>query len=288
MITLYDAHNHLQDAWLKPHRAQVFGDLARICLGGAAVNGTCEDDWDDVAELARQHAFVLPSYGLHPWDVGNAGAGWRERLRQRLDHDARAAVGEIGLDRWMIERARPDDPRLAGLRRAPLGEQVEAFRWQLELAAERDRPATIHCIDAWGALGDVLADARLPQRGFLLHAYGGSAELARRFAGLGAYFSFNGYFLGERQAGRREVFASIPVDRLLVETDAPAMSLPANHSTHALPGLAAGSPINHPANITGAYAGLAELRRVPIEDLAAQVEQNFRRLFGPARTGVRP
>lgn len=276
----HDAHNHLQDAWLAPHRAQMLRDLGTIPLRAAVVNGTAENDWPEVAALAREHTFILPSYGLHPWNVGNATPRWRDALLARLDADPRAAVGEIGLDRWMLERARPDDARLAGLRRAPLDAQLDVFTWQLALAAERDLPATIHCVDAWGALAEALRSTRRPARGFLLHAYGGSAELAREFAALGAYFSFNGYFLGERQGAKREVFKTIPLERLLVETDAPAMPLPSNQRIYSLPGQADGNPINHPANIAAVYAGLAALRGVELESLAATVERNFWRLFG--------
>lgn len=279
----YDAHNHLQDAWLTPHRTQVLADLAQIPLARAVVNGTCPSDWPEVASLAREHAFVLPSIGLHPWNVGNATSTWRDDLLRQLQesgHSSRSvAIGEIGLDRWILERARPDDSRLAGLRRAALNEQIEAFSWQLNLAAERNLPATIHCLDAWGALAEVLRRSPRPARGFLLHAYGGSIELAREFKALGGYFSFNGYFLGERQSARRAVFAALPADRLLVETDAPAMPPPADVRTYSLPGVADGSPINHPGNITAIYAGLAAVRLMPLEDLSAQVGENFQRLF---------
>ena len=275
----YDAHNHLQDAWLTPHRAHVFKDLGQIPLARAVVNGTAENDWEDVAALAREHAFVAPSYGLHPWNEGNASAQWRDALRRRLDADPRSAVGEIGLDRWILERAKPDDSRLAGLRRAPLEEQLEAFVWQLSLAADRNLPVTIHCLEAWGALADALRRTRRPARGFLLHAYGGSADLAREVAALGAYFSFNGHFLSERQAAKRAVFASIPADRILAETDAPAMPLPEDRRAYSLPGFADGNAINHPANIGAVYTGLAEVRGVPVESLSVQLEQNFQRLF---------
>jgi TatD DNase family protein len=275
----YDAHNHLQDPWLAPHRAQVLADVGRIPLRRAVVNGTWEGDWDEVTALARAHAFVLPSYGLHPWNVGNASPHWRERLISRLDQEPHASVGEIGLDRWILDRARPDDPRLAGLRRASLDEQLQAFTWQLALAAQRNLAVTIHCLDAWGALVATLRAASRPARGFLLHAYGGSAELARELAALGAYFSFNGYFLGARQAAKRAVFQALPADRLLVETDAPAMPLPASHRMYSLPGFADGNPVNHPANIGAVYDGLAEIRGMSRESLDRQVADNFRCLF---------
>jgi len=278
---LYDAHNHLQDAWLTPQRDRVFADLTTLPLRRAVVNGTCEADWHDVTQLAKAHAFILPSYGLHPWNLGNASPNWRPHLQQVLDAaPPHIGLGEIGLDRWMVKSARPDDSRLAGLRRAPMEEQLPAFAWQLALAAERNLPATVHCLDAWGPLIDSLRTGPRPERGFLLHAYSGSKEMAREFAALGAYFSFNGYFLHERQAARREVFAHLPADRLLVETDAPAMPLPPDKVAYPLPGLADGNPLNHPANIGAVYQGLATIREMEPAALAHQVEQNFRRLFG--------
>jgi len=281
MLSFFDAHNHLQDAWLSPHRNQIFTDLKQIPLAAAVVNGTAESDWPDVTALAEAHPFIRPSYGLHPWNVGNAGAAWRDRLQFTLDSNPRAVIGEIGLDRWILERARPDDSRLMGLRRASLVEQREAFLWQLEIAAQRNLPVTLHCIDAWGALLDALRNAVRPARGFLLHAYAGSAELAREFAALGAYFSFNGYFLGKRHAPKRATFATLPLDRLLVETDAPAMPPPPEHRPYSLTGLADGNPLNHPANIVAVYAGLTALRDLPVESLIRQVDENFQRLFGP-------
>lgn len=336
MPSLIDAHNHLQDAWLTPHRERILTELPAAGVRVCVVNGTSESDWPEVAALCERtvsiqrpaveppaervlsevssgsarpalnselsaldsQLILLPSFGLHPWNVGNASPDWRDHLRHQLDAVPAprrelpyvgVAVGEIGLDRWILDRARPDDARLAGLRRASLEEQLEAFRWQVSLAAERNLPLTIHCLDAWGVLRDTLRRTPRPACGFLLHAYGGSAELAREFAALGAYFSFNGYFLGERQAAKRTVFETIAFDRLLVETDAPAMPLPAGRRPHELPGLADGNPINHPANLGAVYAGLAEVRGLSVEQLAPQIEQNFRRLFGtptPAGTST--
>ena len=288
-MNLYDAHNHLQDAWLAPHRPRVFADLAAAGVGRVVVNGTCETDWPEVAALAQENSVVLPSYGLHPWDAGNRTPDWQKNLLTHLDappphsspsfHSPRAAVGEIGLDRWILDRARPDDPRLAGLRRAPIAEQTEIFLWQLALAADRNLPASIHCLDAFGLLHDLLRAAPLPARGFLLHAYNGPAEMVKNFADLGAYFSFDGAFLAPRHARLRTLYAALPADRLLVETDAPAMRLPAPLEKFTLPPAADGSAINHPANLAATYAALADLRALSLESLAAQVEKNFLRLF---------
>lgn len=276
----YDAHNHLQDAWLTPHRRQLFADLAAAGVRRAVVNGTCEADWPEVAQLASAHAVVHPSFGVHPWDAGNRSADWQSHLLKQLDAHPRAGIGEIGLDRWILESARPSDPRLAGLRRAPLVEQTEVFRWQLALAAERNLPASVHCLEAFGPMYETLRACARPARGFLLHAYSGPAEMVANFAQLGAYFSFNGSFLHSRKSRYRAVYAAVPSTRLLVETDAPAMRLPPDRE--AFPPLPAenGNLANHPANLTAAYAGLAAWRNTDLSTLRMQVADNYQRLFG--------
>lgn len=277
---LYDAHNHLQDEWLAPHLEMLDRQLRELDLAAAVVNGTEEHDWPQVSDLSRRFDWVRPSYGLHPWYVGNRSAQWLDSLRARLAAEPAAAVGEIGLDRWMLDRARPDDPRLAGLRRAPIEEQTEIFTAQLALAAAENRAVTIHCLQAWGALDAVLRGRPTPARGFLLHAYNGPKEMIARFAEQGAYFSFNAYFLDPRKTLQQEVFKRIPADRLLVETDAPAMLPPLPWRTHKLPRAPGGETVNSPANIESAYLGLAALRQTGLAELATQVAENFARLFG--------
>jgi TatD DNase family protein len=192
----------------------------------------------------------------------------------------------------MLDRARSDDSRLIGLRRAPLEEQIDVFRRQLRLAAEQNRAASIHCLDAFGPLYDVLQTTPRPERGFLLHAYSGSAELARSFEKLGAYFSFNGAFLDPRKSKLQAVYANISADRLLIESDAPAMALPAEFlnlgsatasPVFNLPVSPEGEVLNHPANIVRTYSALAELRQTDVPSLARQVAENFDRLFGVDR-----
>jgi TatD DNase family protein len=293
MLPLFDAHNHLHDAWLSPYRERVIADLISNGIEACVVNGSNENDWPEVSAFCSsnpqrersttagsERLRLLPSFGLHPWDVGNRTADWQRNLLHHLDHEPSVAIGEIGLDRWMLDRARPDDPRLAGLRRASLDEQIGVFRWQLTVAAERNLPASIHCLDAFGALHDVLRSTPLPARGFLLHAYNGSIELSEAFTKLGAYFSFNGAFLEPRKSRLRDLYINLPADRLLVETDAPAMGVPLERERFTLPNTSDGEPINHPANLIVTYAALAELRGTDVDLLTAQVADNFQRLFG--------
>lgn len=265
MIAYLDAHNHLQDEWLTPHRREIFASLERIGIDRAVVNGTSEADWPEVAALAAQYPWIIPSYGMHPWYLHRRTDHWREHLLERLSA-GRCAIGEIGLDRWK----EPYD----------LAVQTEIFTWQLALAAERNIPVTIHCLKAWGALWEVVRTHALPERGFLLHSYGGPAEMLKGFIDRGAYFSFPGYFLGSRKLAKRQTFKQIPSDRLLAETDAPAMPLPPEWERNPLPPTAQGDPVNHPANIVAVYEGLAEFLGTSTEHLATILAENFNRLFG--------
>jgi TatD DNase family protein len=261
---LYDAHNHLQNERLAPHLPAILDALRPLDLRGAVVNGTREEDWDAVAELAGQHDWITPAFGMHPWQVPKRSPRWFETLREKLDAHPGAGLGEIGLDRW-IEGHDLDDQRTV-------------FRAQMALAAEQNRHVTIHCIQAWGALWDLIREEPVPARGFLIHAYGGPAEMVDGFVERGGYFSFSPYFWHERKAPQREIFSQLPSDRLLVETDAPDLRPPDDHNPHPLYD-AAGQPISHPANLTVAYDLLAELRGLSPDKLASLVGDNFTRFF---------
>lgn len=263
---LLDAHNHLHDARLAPWRAEILPELGVMGVRAAVVNGTREEDWPAVVSLARDTRWVMPSFGLHPWHVNERSPEWREALSAQVAAHPGCGIGEIGLDRW--------------IQGFDFAAQAECFRWQLALAARENLPATIHCLKAWGALWEILAADAVPQRGFLLHAYGGPAEMVKGFVERGAYFSFSPYFLQPRKLAQQQVFQSIPRERLLVETDAPDMAPPAENNPRPLHD-AAGRLLNHPANLDFAYTGLAHLRGWSREETEEQVFANFCRLFAP-------
>ncbi|MEW6304080.1 MAG: TatD family hydrolase [Verrucomicrobiota bacterium] len=261
-MRLFDAHNHLQEERLRPHAADIIAALEREGVVRVVVDGSCEEDWPDVFALAQQFPQVIPSFGYHPWYVRERTPKWREAMLGYLDKGP-AAIGEIGLDRW-IEGY--DSPA-----------QEEVFLWQLRLAAERNLPVSIHCLKAWGRLHDILRAEPRPECGFLLHSYGGPQEMIEPLAKLGAYFSISGYFAHERKARQRETFRHVPAERLLIETDAPDMPLPPERVAYHVEGE---EKANHPANLAAVYRFVAELRGEPLEALAPRTEQNFRRLFG--------
>lgn len=263
-MKLYDAHNHLQDDRFEGRQAELLAACERAGVARMVVNGACESDWPQVLALARQNKIVLPSFGYHPWYLDERTTEWMKQLEHFLDQ-VPSALGEVGLDRW-----KPD---------LPYEHQEEVFLAQLRVAAERNLPVSIHCLQTWGRLHELLRDHPRPARGFVLHSFGGPAEMIPAFAKLGAYFSFPGYFLNERKGRQREAFKQVPPDRLLMETDAPDQLLPEEQNRFPLADVG-GKPLNHPANLSAVYHGLAGVFSEKVESLAGRVEENFKRIFG--------
>ncbi|MEY4386915.1 MAG: hypothetical protein RLY20_2198 [Verrucomicrobiota bacterium] len=276
-MRLYDAHNHLQDERLAPQLDAMVPALAEAGIHRMVVNGSCEEDWPAVLQLAKRFPFVAPSFGYHPWYIRERTPDWQGNLARMLDATG-SAVGEIGLDKWILEPGRAEDLNLKEV--ASLPEQEEVFVWQLRLAAERNLPVSIHCLQAWGAMLQILEREPRPKCGFLLHSYGGPKEMVASFAKLGAYFSLPGYFAHERKHRQREAFLAVPPDRLLLETDAPDQLLPDARNRHPLTDTRTGKALNHPANIARVYEFAAELYREPIVQLVDRIEGNFIRFFG--------
>ncbi|EEF62178.1 TatD family hydrolase [Pedosphaera parvula] len=262
---LYDAHNHLQATELSPHLGTIQRQLNELNVAKMVVNGTQEQDWPAVLELARNNRMVIPTFGLHPWYVSQRSVHWQEKLTTCLNQ-VPAGIGEIGLDRWIEDYDLP--------------QQEEVFVWQLRLAAERNLPVSIHCLRAWGRLLELLQEQPRPQCGFLLHSYGGPQEMIQPLAKLGAYFSISGHFAQERKGRQQEVFRQVPRDRLLIETDAPDMLPPEKYTDFPITGESSGKAVNNPANIGAIYRFVAELVDEQADVLRQRTEENFRKLFG--------
>lgn len=261
-VRYIDCHLHLQDERLAHAPA---GVLNRARAGGVAAmfcNGSCSQDWKAVVALAKKNTDVVPFLGLHPWYVDEQPAGWLGELEKSLIDLPAAGIGEIGLDSWK-----------KGL---DMAAQERAFIDQLDLADRLDRCVSVHCLKAWGRLMDALRRRGGPRRGMLLHAFGGPAEMIGELAIMGAYFSFAGNVLNERAVKMRASLPTVPLDRLLIETDSPDMPPPQKYRATGLPN----GDLNEPANLPGIYRGIAELRSMAVEDLAKQVARNARRFLG--------
>jgi len=237
-VLLYDAHTH-----------QPTTNGTAVSL--SVLNGTQPADWAQIAKLAAEAPdSILPSYGLHPWYLAKAPPDWLAQLRSLLLANPRAQVGEIGLDRALLRRTGA----------APIEPQLAALNAQLALAADLDRVATIHCVQAHGLLLDALRNApKLPR--LLLHSYSGSAQMIRDFAALGAYFSFGADVFDPRRERLREALRTTPPDRLLIETDTPAGLSPAANALE---------------RNTWALAALLD---EPVEAFTQRVAANFQQLF---------
>jgi len=264
MNAYQDAHNHLQHAALDPHLAEILSTVRTLPVNWMVVNGTAESDWEKVADMAKELSFVIPSFGLHPWFLLERSKHWEEALCAYLTQTS-CAVGEVGLDLWM--------------QNSDLQLQKKILRTHLELAAEFQRPITIHCLRAWPELLELLPTVPIPNCGFLLHSYTGPARMIEKFLSFGSYFSFSGYFLSRGKEEKAQTFREIPYDRLLVETDAPDMPLPAERNQFPLPNAAGFECPNHPANIQAVVRGLAEILKTPEDEVLRRVGQNFYRLF---------
>ena len=227
----FDSHNHLQSHRFGKEPEALVREMKAAGISGCVVNATRESDWEAVAELAGTYpGFVFPAYGIHPWFADTAKEGWEERLRERLELDPAATVGEIGVDGWVKSPA--------------MEVQFDLFVKQVEIAVETGRVMTVHCLKAWEELFRAMDEAEAWPEKFLMHSFGGSIEVAERLMKKGAWFSFSGYFLQERKRKVLEVFRQLPADRILLETDAPEMLPP-----DAFVAFPLGEGVNHPANL---------------------------------------
>jgi TatD DNase family protein len=264
-MRLFDAHNHIQDQRFGVPVEALLHDSQRVGVIANVVNGTSPSDWDRVLQLAAQHSIVVPSLGVHPWYIQDLPHDWFERL-SGLIQTTQAGVGEVGIDGWRKEF----DPAA----------QEDIFIRQLVLAAEYDRPISIHGLRRWGRLLELLKKYPRPRCGFLLHSYGGPREMIADFTKLGGYFSCPGFFLSPGREMKLNVFRDVPSERLLLETDAPDQKLPEHLDDYNLASSVDGTRINHPATILRVYEGMAALRGTTLKQLAECVERNFHSLFG--------
>ena len=248
----------------------VWHEMLRAGVAMAVTHATSEQDWDSVAHLAQRHpAEILPAWGVHPWFADRVATGWEKRLEQRLTIQARGQVGECGLD--------------GGRSRPPMAVQMAVFRRQIRLAGHLKRPFTIHCVKAWPALWHVLRQEP-PGSHFLLHSYQGSVENAMRLAEMGGWFSFSGALLDPRRQEAAERYRLLPVERILLETDAPNMPAPVGKREYEL---RLDPAANHPANLAATGRALAELLGMGVAQMAAQLRANTFAFWGAPAAEVR-
>ena len=227
---MFDAHAHLQDRRLAGREREIDALARAAGISGVCACGTAPEDWPETEALPARYSFpVRLAFGVHPWYADALPEDWPERLRATLLLHPGASVGEIGVD---------------GIRPAPSRDvQIDVFERQLALAAELHRPVVLHGAKAWGLLLQRLAPYAGKLPGCLLHGFGASRELLRRFLDLGAHFSFGSAVADPRFVRARDALRFVPDDRLLLETDAPDF-----FPSEGIP-LPPGERLNHPANL---------------------------------------
>ncbi|KAG1362364.1 putative metal-dependent hydrolase YabD [Cocos nucifera] len=287
-VRLFDAHCHLQD----PRIATVAPRLIRAALDSGvlrfAVNGVSEKDWHIVKQMSDEYPCIIPCFGLHPWYVAERSPDWLRLLKDFFASTPAAAVGEIGIDKGSHGK------------NIDFTEQVEVFRQQLELAKELRKPVSVHCVQAFGDLLEILQQTGPFPAGVVLHSYLGSAEMVSGLAKLGSYFSCSGHLTSMNTRKAKKMLKSVPLDRILIESDAPdglskwktdsLLLVPEDDSTSqeqqnqyenssVEATTLSKEALNHPANISNVLNYVAMLLEMPEEELAELSYQNATRLF---------
>lgn len=268
---LIDSHAHL-DFYDDPAPVLAAAQAAGVGKVLAIGIGDGPATMHRALDISRKYPQVWASAGIHPQEAHQATLEALSRLEQ-LVQDARCvALGEIGLDYYHVDNPDPDV-------------QQRAFSAQMEIAARARKPILIHCrtselataqarerFGSADAAGDLLgmlerewAPSGLPG---VMHCFSGSDDDARRALAIGFYLSFAGNVTYPKSTGIQAVAAWAPVDRILVETDAPFLA-PIPHR----------GKQNEPALVVHTAAFVAGLRGVSVEELGRVTTENFARLF---------
>lgn len=251
---LVDTHCHLDFPEFDPDREAVLArareaGLARIIIPGVDL-AACRR----AVALAEQEPEVYAAVGIHPNSLGDlTAAGWAE-LRELVKHPKVVGIGEIGIDLYW--------------RKLSLTDQEAAFRAQLRLADEAGKPVIVHDRDAHAEVLTVLQDVR-PAAGGVLHAFSGDERMAEAALDLGWYLGVDGPITYKKNDALRAVFAAAPLERVLVETDAPYLTPQPRRGQR-----------NEPAYVRWVVEKVAELRGISITEAAAVTTRNAASLFG--------
>jgi len=255
-VELFDTHAHLDQSEFDADRAEV---VARARDAGVAeVNaiGTTADTSENCVRLAAEFEGVHAAIGMQPNYIAEAKPGDWNRIVELVDEPGVVAIGETGLDRYWDF--------------TPFAQQQDYFDRHLRLSQERGLPFVVHMRDCDDDILAMLREAH--QRGPLvgvMHSFTGSLAMAEECLAMGLYISFAGMVTFKKSNELRAIAATVPADRILVETDSPYLS----------PEPVRKIKRNEPAHVRHTAACLAEVRGISLDEFAAQTTANARRLF---------
>ena len=246
---LIDTHCHLDAKEFDIDRDAVLARAYAVGVTRIVVPAIERANFAAVAALCRQYPGCCPAFGIHPMYVDHAQADDLEALRETLRHEQPVAVGEIGLDRFVVDR---DDVR-----------QEFYFVEQLKIAREFDLPVLLHVRRAIDPILKHLRRIRVP--GGIAHAFNGSRQQADEFIKLGFKLGFGGAMTWPRASRLRELAATLPLESLVLETDAPD-----------IPPVWLGRGRNEPAEIAAIAREIAMLRKMEVSALVSVTMDNAR------------
>ena len=252
---LVDTHAHLSDHRLQDDLEGVLDRARASGLVQIIAIGTTAGDSARVIEIAAGHPGVFAAVGVQPNHVAEAQASDWPRIVDLAAHDRVAAIGETGLDRYWDH--------------TPFAQQQEWFDLHLRLASELDLPVVIHCRDCEADIIEQLKRWQKPVRG-VLHSFTGTSDDAQQFLELGLYISFAGMvtFSNKSLDNLRAAACTVPLDRLLIETDSPYLS----------PQPVRGRP-NQPSHLAWTAQFLAGVVGLSPAEFCSRTTANARRLF---------
>lgn len=253
-MTLADTHVHLHfDAFDADRDAAV--QRARDAGVAFFVNvGTTLEDSRRAVALAGACPGAYASVGVHPHDASTFESSMARAFEDLARHPRVRAIGEVGLDFYR--------------NLSPADKQRQVFSFFLDLARRLELPVVIHSREAFGEVLAILRSAGSRPSLGVLHCFGGSESDLRAGLDLGLFVSFAGNVTYKKNDALRACARLVPIDRLLVETDAPFLAPQAKRGCR-----------NEPAFMTETLACLAQARGVPTEELASLTTANARRLF---------
>ena len=246
LTNIFDAHAHYDDKWFNEDRDSLLASMPERGVS-YIVNASVDLNTARTAiGYAEQYAFMYACAGIHPENMEDLADDYLDQLAALWRHPKVVAIGEIGLDYyWDI----------------PKEKQLRVFEEQLRLAKELDAPVVIH--------GDTMELLRKYRPKGLMHCYSGSVEMLKEVMKLGLYISLGGTVTFKNARVPVEVAAAAPIDRLLLETDAPYLSPVPFRGKR-----------NDSTNIAYTAARIAEIRSMDAQELADITAANAKRMYG--------
>ncbi|GAB4359074.1 MAG: TatD family hydrolase [Gammaproteobacteria bacterium] len=252
-MELVDTHCHIDVGEFDADRPQVLQRCRERGIRRLVVPAVMAAGWEALLALCRSEPGLYPALGLHPVYLDLHQSKDLEALGEWLDRHDPVAVGEIGLDFYIEELDRERQQRL--------------FEAQLSVARDAGKPVLLHVRKAHDAVIASLRRIRVP--GGIVHAFNGSLPQARQYQDLGFGLGFGGTLTYPRSQRIRGLARELPLESIVLETDAPDMAVAAHRGER-----------NSPEYLLDVLQALAEVRDQPPEEIATQTTANAERILG--------